>query len=561
MPDADAAHGQPRPSRAEWLGLAGLVMLAAVVRAWHLGAVGLNHFDEAAYAFSGLGISDPSQPLRLFPSQVRFAPPVYFLLVGLGNLIARQPSEFSAIVINVVLGTASVPVVWLAGRRWFGPGAGMVAASFLALNEFHIGLSRAALTDVTFAMVFMLALLALTEALATDSPRRAIVAGLLVGLAWNTKYHGWFVVVAAALGMGLRWLRGPRTLTSAHRPLILLTTTSVVAIACYIPWALFVQSGPGGYAALSAYQSTLLSLHWVSNAVMQARMQWYMEGLLSRLAPCLAVVAVAVVTGTWASWNGSTWRRMAAVAVGGAIAGSAATALALTLVSLPQLIRRSDDDVRSAMLLGWVGLFVVMTPAYHPYARLLLPLTLATMIGAGVSLQAAVGTRDERDQGGAAPWLWTAGVLAVTVGIAVAVTRSEPSLWRPSRTMADAASGIASMVTGDEPVLVLGEPQVGFYLRLDGKHVLVGQDAVAALRNLSAPAYIVTGTYATRTPVLKETLARLRDQLSAVATYQLRPNDLRLLDDMAPDRARAYRLQPDGSFDLTLLRFEPAARP
>lgn len=538
-----------------------LVVLAATVRAWHLGAVGLNHFDEAAYAFSGLGISDPSQPLRLFPSQVRFAPPVYFLLVALGNLIARQPSEFSAIVVNVVLGTASIPLVWLAGRRLFGAGAGMVAASFLALNEFHIGLSRAALTDVTFAVVFVLALLVLTSALASDSLRLAVVAGLLVGLAWNTKYHGWFVVVAGALGMGLRWLAGPRTLDSARRPLLILTVTGSVAAACYLPWALFVQSGPGGYAALSAYQSTLLSLRWVSNAVMQARVQWYMEGPLSRLAPCLAVLSVGVVTGTWSRWSGSTWRRLVGIGVGGAIAGSAATAILLTLASLPQLVRRSGKDVGAAMVLGWIGLFVVMTPFYHPYARLLLPLTLATMIGAGVSLQTVAGAAVTTDRGRTPAGLWAAGMLATTIVVAFAVTRAEPSLWRASRTSADAASGIASIVGGHEPILILGEPQVGFYLRLAGKRVLVGQDAVAALRGLNEPAYIVTGTYARRTPVLRETLASLRDQLTAVSSYPLRPNDLRLLDDMPPDRARAYRLQPDGTFDLTLLRYAPSVKP
>jgi hypothetical protein len=47
------------------------------------------------------------------------------------------------------------------------------------------------------------------------------------------------------------------------------------------------------------------------------------------------------------------------------------------------------------------------------------------------------------------------------------------------------------------------------------------------------------------------------DRLTRLGEYRFIPNDLRLLDDFRPDRAREYLLAPDTTFDIVLYRVRP----
>jgi hypothetical protein len=59
-----------------------LTVLAFALRAFRPQAFGIDHFDEGVYAFSALGLFDPSQPHTLFPDQVLFSPPVHVALIA-----------------------------------------------------------------------------------------------------------------------------------------------------------------------------------------------------------------------------------------------------------------------------------------------------------------------------------------------------------------------------------------------------------------------------------------------------------------------------------------------
>src|SRR5687767_2766421 len=145
------SSGMNTESRVRLVEIAGVIALAACalgLRAWGFGETGLGQFDEGVYAFTGLGLSDPSQPQRMFPEQQKFSPPVYVFLVALSYLV-RGASDHSAILVNVIVGTLSVLGIWWVTRRWFGAAAAMGAAAFTALSEVHVILSRTALTDVT----------------------------------------------------------------------------------------------------------------------------------------------------------------------------------------------------------------------------------------------------------------------------------------------------------------------------------------------------------------------------------------------------------------------------
>jgi 4-amino-4-deoxy-L-arabinose transferase-like glycosyltransferase len=553
---ANTRHVIGSPSRAEWWAIALLFSVGLAVRAWHLADVGLNQYDEGVYVFSALGVADPSQPHRMFPRQIYISPPVYFSLVAALYKTLGRASDTAAFAVNTLTGSLTILLLWGVVRRWFGSGAALAAATFVSLSEFHIAFSRMALTDVTFAFLFIAALTVTSLALDRQDIRLAVIAGLMVGLAWNTKYHGWFVVVVAAAAVAFEhWRRGPRW-SVPIRPIILLVIIAAVGAACYLPWALFIESQPGGYASLAAHHRELMDRDWLGNVATYAQAQRYFEGPLSRAAPLVAALAAGAATGALFQQSRRVWLVLGLAAGMGAGLGSAGTALLMSLAAVARLLRR--PGYASGLLLAWLGLWVVAAPIYHPYARLLLPFTLATYVGAAFWLSYALA----QQPGAAASRRSIAPLVAGGAAVAATLWWFQPdpdrSLWRPSRSFADAARAMTSVIPAGERVIVVGEPQLAFYLHLAGRRAFERVDSTGPLARLDARVYVVTGVYAKRAPPLRAGFKALAPRLTVLGVFPVRPNDVRLLDDLAAPRARAYVDQPDDTFDLTLYELQPA---
>jgi 4-amino-4-deoxy-L-arabinose transferase-like glycosyltransferase len=531
------------------------VVVGVAARAWELGSVGLNHYDEGAYVFSALGISDPAQPLRLFPSQIEFSPPAYFGLVGLSYKALGHPSDLAAIAVNVVLGSITVLLVWWVGRSWFGPPTGIAAAAFLAFNEFHIALSRAALTDVCFTLFFLAGLTLMETALRRESVRFSVLAGVVIGLSWNTKYHGWLAMVIGALAFVVVQARRGLPRRSSWRLLLLLGMMGVVALLCYLPWAAFIQSHPGGYAQFATFQRRFISLAWWHNLVSQAEMQQYFEGPLSRCAPVAAVMAAAFVTGAVVERASRFLVVLTFAATTGYVLGSSGTALLMVLAAIPGAVKR-PAFYSTWVFLCWLMLFFLATPLYRPYVRLGLPLIVATHLGAGLWIAGMF--RESPGVGVRKTWM-PAIALAVTVSLVCLVfrERNERSVWRPSRDLADAADAMTAIIPPGERVLVVGEPTLAFYLRLRRLSAVESLDNREAVVGLTSHAYIVMGLYGRQAAIHRDAVKVMGDQLRPLHVYPFRPNDLRLLDDLRPQQARDYLSKQNNMYDLTLFEFVP----
>lgn len=561
MTDGHAGAVPPVGVRERWVLLA-LTLAALVLRGWALTATALNHFDEGAYTVGALGLGRLAGASSLFPLQHHFAPPVFFGTVTLLFRLAG-PSDLVAIGLNVVVGTLMVPLMWHAGRSWFGPAAGIVAAALTALNEFQIALSRTALTDTLFAFTFVLALVAIETALRRPHPGWTALAGLAVGLSWNTKYHGWFAVVVGALAVVTTVFAGHRSLGDAIRMTKRLVIIGVVAAACYLPWMLFVeQTWPGGYAELAAYQSTNLSPDWLRNVAVQAAQQDYFDGPFTRVSPLVAVLAVFLVGGGILTWSWALWSAAAGlVLIGAAFGGTAA--LMFCMIAAAPFVLRESDRFPAALLVGWVALFTVMSPFYHPYARLLLPFVLAMHLAVGALVQHIASTGRTTTTGGTARVAATCALVLVA-GL-TAYLRAEPQVWREARSLPAMTASIAEAVPPGARLIILGEPSLAFYLQLQGRTAIVSGEAQRELTRLAhlegnpvEPVYILAGGYARRAEPLRNAVKALGPQLVQVSTYPFRPNDVRLLDDMSPRQARAFLRQPDETFDVALLKFTPA---
>lgn len=367
-----------------------LMAIGAVLRLWSVHRLGLEHFDEGIYALSGLWAVVPG---GLDPMVIPYAPPGFSILVGLSyRLTFPWPgvSGLSAIAPSLLCGIATIPVAAWLGRRTFGMGAGAAAAAFAALSGPHVAFSRMALTDVPFLLAWLIAMGLGMRFLERPGLGRAVALGIAVGLAQNLKYNGWLtgVIVGLAAIIGLAAVRENRRPAALARTFGWGLLAAGIAALLYLPWFLFVERH-GGYASLVEHHRSYLGgpamwwPHWnlqmaqsvALAGLVSGQMTW--AGIAWALAWLGAAVAVGRVSTADDRWSGLRFRV-------GLLGGTAALGLLpnlpwwIALGLLPWFLRDAHPAVR---LLGvWWLAMAILTPFYHPYARLWLPLHAAGWI-------------------------------------------------------------------------------------------------------------------------------------------------------------------------------------
>jgi len=162
-----------------------LVVLAVAsgVRLWHFNDVGYNS-DEAVYAGQGASIAHDAALSPFFPV-FRAHPLLFQSIVSIGYQFhwGDWYGRFAAIVFGVL----TVLLVFELGRLVYGRGAGLIAASVMAIMPYHVVVTRQVLLDgpQTFCTTLTLYLLARYAA----SGRRfwLLAAGSGMGLAVLAK--------------------------------------------------------------------------------------------------------------------------------------------------------------------------------------------------------------------------------------------------------------------------------------------------------------------------------------------------------------------------------------
>ncbi|MFO0954773.1 MAG: glycosyltransferase family 39 protein [Isosphaeraceae bacterium] len=370
-----------------------LTILAAAVRLYGLGRIGLTHFDEGVYAFAGLWSVGAA---GLGPDLIPYAPPGFPILVGLSYAVLGV-ADISAVLASIACGVATVPVAAWVARRTFGPGAGGAAAAFTCLSIAHIAFSRKALTDVPFLLFWMLAIGLGARFLERPGLWRGVVLGLAVGLAQNFKYSGWvaglIVIASAVVSLGVD--RNSRSRVALLRTFGFGAVGIVVAGAVYLPWFLYVENH-GGYAALLRHhQSYMRGIsswpgHWSQQlAQVTALSGWRAWGLVTWTAAWLAAGFGACGRRWVLGRSRNDWTRFRVGGLLGAsfLAGIPDLAWWGGLAWFLWLVTDPRPSVR--LLACWWLILSVMTPFYTPYARLWLPLHGAgwiLMAGAVVAL-------------------------------------------------------------------------------------------------------------------------------------------------------------------------------
>jgi 4-amino-4-deoxy-L-arabinose transferase-like glycosyltransferase len=483
----------PTSARREWVVVGILTLVAAVLRFWAFGRLGLTHFDEGVYALAGLWSLSPKGLASLDPQVIAYAPPGFPILVGVAYTLLGV-ADSTALLVAEVCGVLTVPVAAWVGRRTFGPGAGAAASAFAAIALAHVAFSRKALTDVPFLLAWLAAVGIGGWFLERPRFGRAVAFGLAVGLAQNLKYHGWLAgaVVAAAAVAGLAVSAEERRPGSVLRTFGLGLFAALVAGGCDWPWFSFVESH-GGYASLLRHQQSYMGgtstwwPYWETQlaqvVALSGGVYW---GLLTWATAWLSAAFAANGLGLVAVKSRWELARLRLGLLAGGVAMAAVPDLGWWVGLAWSAWLFTDQRPAPRVLAIWWVALSALTPFYHPYARLWLPLHAAGWLLLAGAV-ARLGPFSETVL--SSPELSKVTRPRVLAQSAAAVacllfsrahwveTPPSPlpvrSLFKPTDDLRIAVFDLhnASPLPTDEPVRlrVLGRRSVAFYLALHGK--------------------------------------------------------------------------------------------
>lgn len=250
-----------------WLG--GILLVGLALRLWGLD-FGLPNLqcrpDESTVVNVALGIAagDPNPHFFNYPTfhlyLLAFLDGLWYLagralglFAGLGDferLVLTDPSSLYLLgrSLTVALGTASIGLVYLLGRRLDGELSGLLAAGFLAVAFLHVRDSHFATVDVPATFHLLVAWGLLFRYL--DGAKYSTLAGAAVffGLAASTKYNLGLFVGAALVAP---WIAGPWSGRFARSAVVL-----VVSGAAFLVGTPFALLDPAAFLRDLSFEQT-----------------------------------------------------------------------------------------------------------------------------------------------------------------------------------------------------------------------------------------------------------------------------------------------------------------
>ncbi|MFD8426679.1 ArnT family glycosyltransferase [Streptomyces coelicoflavus] len=408
-PSAHRRSGRPgfgrlwrgRPEDPRWVRPAflGLLLATAVLYLYNLSASGYaNSFYSAAVqagsqswkAFffgsldAGNAITVDKPPAALWPMA---------LAVRIFGL-----SSWSVLVPEVLMGVATVAVVYAAVRRRFSPAAGLIAGAVLALTPVAALMFRFNNPDALLALLMSVACYLVVRALEDGRTKWLVWAGAAIGFAFLAKtLQAFLILPALALVYGVC---APVRLRKRLGQLALATAAIVVSGGW---WVAVVELWPASsrpYIGGSQHNS-FLELTFGYNGL--GRLNGEETGSVGG--------GGGPGGGSGGQWGETGWDRMFNSEIGGQISWLLPAALILLVAGLVATRRAGRTDTVRASFLVWGGsllmtaaVFSYMAGIFHQYYTVALAPYLAAVVGMGA---ATLWERRER--------IWASLALAAAV--------------------------------------------------------------------------------------------------------------------------------------------------
>ncbi|HXO59203.1 MAG TPA: glycosyltransferase family 39 protein, partial [Candidatus Acidoferrum sp.] len=279
--------------------MAGLFVLGAGLRLWgiNFGLPALYRPDEDVTVGRAMGIFhgilDPHfadwPHLYFYVAAAWLAP---FRLIG---LVQDPASGYLGVrVLDALLGSLTVLIVFEFGRRAYGWLAGFFGASALAVAFLDVRDSHFATLDVPLTLACVAALYIAYRTIEARGVRPLLLNGIALGVAASLKYNGALVFAGIAAAQTLR-ARAERTSWPRILPrLALIAAVGIVTLAITSP---FLVLDPGmtqhgiGYIFQHLGKATAPAIGWVQLSL----------ALWFGIDPVLVLVAIAGVA--YAAWR------------------------------------------------------------------------------------------------------------------------------------------------------------------------------------------------------------------------------------------------------------------
>lgn len=197
-----AFDSPPRVPPGTWWWISA-TLLALLLRLWGL-------TDQSLWTDEVLSLKLVVQPGAdpLYVVTHNFHGPLYQALLFVWVSILGM-SDFTARLLSVVIGTLTVPLTYVAGRRWIGERSARAAALLLAINPFHIWYSQEVRGYILLMAFGVLGVAAFLHDVRSRSFRSALALfGASLG-ACLCSFGGFFLIASnGLLALVASWRRG-----------------------------------------------------------------------------------------------------------------------------------------------------------------------------------------------------------------------------------------------------------------------------------------------------------------------------------------------------------------
>ncbi|MGN6723424.1 MAG: ArnT family glycosyltransferase [Marmoricola sp.] len=372
---------------------------------WNLGANGwANSFYSAAVQAGSVsweaflfGSSDASNsitvdkpPASLWPMELSVR------IFGLNSWAILVP--------EVLMGVGTVWLLYSCVRRYFGPGAALLAGSILAVTPVAALMFRFNNPDALLVLLLTAATVLTLRAIETERVRWLVGAGVAVGFAFLTKQLQAFLVLPALVAVYA--YAGPRTLLRRTRDLLAALAALVVSAGWWVAIVELTPASSRPYVGGSQHNSFL-------------ELTFGYNGFGRLTGNETGSVTPGGGGGGTGMWGATGIWRLFETDIGGQIAWLLPTALILLIVGVVLRGRLPRTDPRRAVILAFGGTMLVTTVAFsfmagifHAYYTVALAPFIAAVVAGGAALlwerRATYGARAATAAvvGATAIWSW-----------------------------------------------------------------------------------------------------------------------------------------------------------
>ncbi|MEZ5096440.1 MAG: glycosyltransferase family 39 protein [Nocardioides sp.] len=302
-------------------------------------------------------------------------PPAALWVMGLSVRLFGLSSA-AILLPEVLMGVASVGVLYATVRRAFGAGAGLVAGLVLALTPVAVLMFRYNNPEALLVLLMTLATWATLRAVEAGSVRWFSLAGVFLGLGFLTKGLQVLLVVPF---LGLAWL--VLADTSLRRRALGAVVGAAALLASAGWWVAVVELVPASARPYvgGSQTNSFLELTFGYNG-------------LGRLSGEETGSVTAGPAGAGSRWGETGLWRMFDASIGGQISWLIPSALLLLVAGLLLRGRAPRTDLRRAAYVAWGGwllvtmlVFSFMAGIFHEYYTVALAPAVAALVGMGAA--------------------------------------------------------------------------------------------------------------------------------------------------------------------------------